>query len=98
MACEELGENLDNMLDAYFAARDAETQAQADLQQAQWATMAAMGAAQMAWWMLQECLNGQTGLQRLSEAAEVFQSPENLKASISEMKAFRDKCKKKKHD
>jgi predicted alpha/beta-fold hydrolase len=97
MACEELLKNLDNMLDAYDAAMQAETQAQMDLHAAQFATMGAMGGAMMAYWMLQECLNGQTGLQRLSEAAEVFQSPEKLKASISEMKAFREK-RKQKHD
>jgi hypothetical protein len=96
MACEELLSNLDNMLDAYDAAMEYESQVAADLQAAQWATSAAMGGAMMAWWMLQECLNGQNGSQRLSEAAEVFQSSEKLKASISEMKAFRDKRKAKK--
>jgi hypothetical protein len=87
VACEELEANFENMMDAFDQAVAFREQAEADLQQAQWAEMAAMGAAMMAWWMLEECLNNQGGGMRVMQDA--FSSPEKLKAKISEFRALR---------
>ena len=87
MACEELQTNFDNMMEAYDLAVANTAQAQADLQQAQWAEMAAMGAAMMAWWMLEECLNNQGGGMRAMQDA--FSDSEKLKNKLSEFKASR---------
>lgn len=94
MACEELETNFDNMMAAFDAAVAFRRQTEADLQQAQWAETAAMGAAMMAWWMWQECLNGSGQLMGMQEVQQAFSSPEKLKAKISEMRAAHQKHKK----
>lgn len=98
MACEELVVNFENMMDAYEAAVQFENGKEDELEQARWATMGAMGAAMMAAFLLQECLNGQNRAlpieQRLMEA---FSSPEKLKASVSDLKALRKKIAANKH-
>jgi hypothetical protein len=94
MACEELEANFDNMMAAYDLAVSFRQTAEAELQQAQWAESAAMGAAMMAWWLLEMCLNGSGQRAAMQEMQEAFSHPEKLKAKISELQELRLKRKK----
>jgi hypothetical protein len=95
MACEELEANFDNMMEAYDQAVANTAQAQADLQQAQWAEMGAMGAAMYSWMMWHDCLNAQNGMRAVNQQMqEALSSPEKLKAKVSEMRESRKNRKK----
>ena len=94
MSCEALQANFEAMMDSYEAAIAFRQAAEAELQQAQWGESAAMGAAMMAWWLLEMCLNGSGQRAAMQEMQEAFSHPEKLKAKISELQELRLKRKK----
>ena len=86
MACEDLLNNYNNQV-ATLALRSTElAQAQAEVQQRQFAVMAQQMAMAMASMMLLNCLNGQGGLPGMfRQIQEALASPEKLQAKISEL-------------
>ena len=89
MACEAFEQAFDEAMDLYDQKLAEEASALADYQQAQWATTAAMGQAMMAAMLWQECLSNQGGGGGMRAMADVFSSPEKLRAKISEIQALR---------
>ena len=86
MACEELEAAFDEAMSNYDNAVAFENSVQQDLQQAQWATMAAMGQVMMAWMLLQSCLNGQGATLGMAAMRDALSIPEKFRAKVFELR------------
>jgi len=95
MACEELAANYDAQMALIPPLQAAVNEGQLDQQQRQWALMAQQMAVAMAGMLWQMCLAGQGGFPggQMMQMAEAVNSPEKLKAKLSELQQLRSKKK-----
>ena len=87
MVCELEQQAVDDAMEAFQAANAQRAIDLANLQQSDWAVMAAQMQMMMALLLLQNCLNGggMLGMPQVMEMLSVLQHPEKLKAKVSEL-------------